>query len=291
MLRKKPVELFDIFNAIFMLIFIMICLFPILFVLARSMSSSVAISAGQVFLWPVGFNLYSYTGIVQQPNFLPAYLNTILYTVVGTAFTLIVTVLAAYPLSKMWLTGRKLFMFLFIITMFFNGGLIPNFILISRMGMLNTMWAIVVPIAFSQFFIILAMGSIQGLPGELEESALMDGINPWQILFYIIIPLIKPAISTIALFTALNVWNDWFTPMIYLHTNNMFPIMLVLRNIIAGGEITVATLDGVGGPNINVNAVSLRSAAIVLVMLPVTLLYPFLQRFFEKGMLIGSIKG
>jgi len=292
-LRKiKRIEVFDVFNHILMVLLIAICILPILFVLARSLSSGTAINAGRVFFWPVDFNLDAYRSVFNHPNFLVSYRNTFIYTILGTLFTMTVTCLAAYPLSKMRLTGRKFFMFFFILTMFFNGGLIPNFVLITSLGMLNTIWAIVVPLAFSQFFIILAMGSIQGLPTELEESAIMDGLNPWQTLLFIILPLIKPALATIALFSALNFWNDWFNAMIYLHSNARFPVTLLLRNIMMGGEITAAAADlGGGGPAGFLNIVSLRSAAIILVMLPITALYPFLQRFFVKGMLIGSVKG
>ncbi|MCL2421046.1 MAG: carbohydrate ABC transporter permease [Defluviitaleaceae bacterium] len=289
---RRRLEIFDIFNHILMVLLIAVCILPIVFVFARATSSGQAINAGRVIFWPVDFNLYSFRSILDHPNFLVSYRNTILYTFLGTTFTMFITCLAAYPLSKMWLTGRKFFMFFFILTMFFNGGLIPNFVLITTLGMLNTMWALVVPLAFSQFFIILAMGSVQGLPAELEESAIMDGLNPWQTLFFIILPLIKPALATIALFASLNFWNDWFNAMIYLHSNTRFPVMLLLRNIMMGGDITAAHLDaGGGGPGSFLNVVSLRSAAIILVMLPITALYPFLQRFFVKGMLIGSIKG
>jgi putative aldouronate transport system permease protein len=291
---QKRIQAFDVFNHLLMVLIMAICLLPILFVVARSMSSGTAINAGRVFFWPVEFNLSSFRSILAQPNFLISYRNTVIYTVLGTTFTLAVTCLAAYPLSKMRLTGRKVFMFFFIVTMFFNGGLIPNFVLITSLGLLNTMWALVIPPAFSQFYIILMMGSIQALPGELEESAVMDGLNPWQTLLFIILPLIKAALATVALFGALVFWNDWFTAMIYMHSNVRFPVMLLLRNIMLGGDITAAHVDmGGGGSGAGgfLNVVSLRSAAIVLVMLPIIFLYPFLQRFFAKGMLIGSIKG
>jgi len=290
--KLKRFDAFDIFNHIFMVIIILVCILPIMFVFARATSSGTAINAGRVIFWPVGFNLHAFRGVLNHPNFLVAYRNTFIYTTLGTTFTMIVTILAAYPLSKMGLTGRKFFMFFFILTMFFHGGLIPNFVLITTLGMLNTIWAIVIPTTFSQFFIIITMGSVQGIPAELEESALMDGLNPWQTLFYIILPLLKPAMATIALFAALNFWNDWFNAMIYLHSNTRFPVTLLLRNIMMGGEITAAHVDtGPGGAAGFMNIVSLRSAAIILVMLPITLLYPFLQRFFVKGMLIGSVKG
>jgi putative aldouronate transport system permease protein len=209
---------------------------------------------------------------------------------VGTVFTLIVTALCAYPLSKPWITGRKFFMMLFVFTMFFGGGLIPNFVLISRLGLVNKIWALVLPGAFNQIYIILALGSMQGLPPELEESAALDGLNPWQTLLRIVLPLSKPIFATVALFTALGIWNDWFNPMLYLNSNEKYPVMLLLKNIITGGEITTGNFTAMG-PNTNINAASLKSAAIILVMAPITAIYPFVQRYFVKGMLIGSLKG
>ena len=286
----KARGIFPVVNTAIMVIIILICLFPILYILCRSVSSGAAIANGKVFLLPVGFNMESYKGILAQPGFLRSYANTLLYTAVGTVFTLAVTALCAYPLSKTALLGRKFFMAMFIGTMFFSGGLIPSFVLITHLKMTDTIWALVVPAAFNQFYIILAMGAIQGLPGDLEESAALDGLNPWQILIWIIIPLCVPVFATIALFTALGIWNDWFTPMIYITSNQKQPVMLVLKNIITGGSITTGNFTG-GGPNANINSSSLKSAAIVVVMLPITAIYPFVQRFFTKGMLIGSIKG
>jgi len=271
----------------------MICIFPFFYLFARATSDTNAIWNGRVFLWPVGFQLDNFRGVIEYVGFFDAYRNTILYTATGTVIVLVLTSLCAYPLSKKRLVGRGLFMVFFIGTMFFNGGLIPNFILVSRLGLTNSLWALVLPIAFNHFYIILVMGSIQGIPAELEEAAAIDGMNPFFILIRIILPLCKPVLATIALFSSLYIWNDWFSPMIYLHSNEKFPVMLLLRNIIMGVDATMAgmgALIGIG-PNLKMNTASLKSAAILLTVLPITAIYPFVQRYFVRGMTLGSIKG
>jgi putative aldouronate transport system permease protein len=285
-------KVFIVCNAIFMILVIMLCVFPFFYLFARATSDTNAIWSGRVFVWPVGFHLENFRGVVEYVGFFDAYLNTIIYTATGTVLTLIITALCAYPLSKKKFVGRAVFMVLFVGTMFFNGGLIPNFILISRLGLTNSMWALVLPITFNHFFIILLMGSIQAIPQELEEAAAMDGMNPFNILIRILLPLCKPVLATISLFCALNIWNDWFSPMIYLHSNEKFPVMLLLRNIIMGIDATMAGMNAlVGvGPNLKMNSTSLKSAAILLTVLPITAIYPFVQKYFVQGMTLGSIK-
>ena len=296
-MRKKSVPVSDmIFNAcngFVMIVIIALCLFPFFYLFARATSDTNAIWAGKVFLWPVGFQLDNFVGVVQYVGFFNAFRNTIFYTATGTALTLLITSLCAYPLSKKRFVGRGFFMLFFIVTMFFNGGLIPNFILVSRLGLTNTMWSICLPVTFNHFFIILAMGAMQAIPLELEEAAAMDGLNPVNTLILIIIPLCKPMLATIALFCSLNIWNDWFSPMIYLHSNEKFPVMLLLRNIIMGIDATMAGMGAlVGiGPHLKMNSTSLKSAAILITVLPITAVYPFVQRYFVRGMTLGSIKG
>ena len=296
-MRKTTLSLadivFSIVNTIIMLMVIVLCVFPFFYLFARATSDTNAIWNGQVFIWPVGFHIENFRGVVEYVGFFNAYKNTIIYTVTGTALTLTVTALCAYPLSKTHFIGRGIVMVLFIGTMFFNGGLIPNFILVSKMGLTNSMWALVLPITFNHFYIILVMGSIQAIPLELEEAAAIDGMNPFMILYSIILPLCKPVLATVALFCSLNIWNDWFSPMIYLHSNEKFPIMLLLRNIIMGIDATMAGMNAmIGiGPNLKMNSTSLKSAAIILTVLPITAIYPFVQRYFVQGMTLGSIKG
>jgi len=286
---------FHFVNTCVMLFVILACIFPFFYVFARSASSSMAVTSGAVVFLPREFHLENYVSIIKWQGFFRSYTNTILYTSVGTAFTLFVTILTAFPLSKKVFLGRKFFMALFIVTMFFGGGLIPNFILITRMGFSNSIWAIVLPPAFNHFFAILMMGSMQAIPAELEEAAAIDGMHPVMILFRIILPLIKPVMATVALFAALNFWNDWFTPMIYLHTNTLHPVMLTLRNILAGAEANMAQMNLGGAQGMmaqgRVNSIGLRNAAIIVTALPITIIYPFVQRYFVQGMTLGSIKG
>jgi putative aldouronate transport system permease protein len=297
MLIKKSFadKTFVFFNTCLMVFVIFACIFPFFYVFARSASSTLAVMSGDVVFWPKEFHLENYANIIAWQGFFRSYANTILYTSVGTAFTLLVTILTAFPLSKKYFIGRKFFMVIFIVTMFFGGGLIPNFILITRLKLANSMWAIVLPPAFNHFFTILAMGSMQAIPIELEEAAAIDGMHPVMILVRIILPLCKPVMATVALFAALNFWNDWFTPMIYLHTNVLHPVMLVLRNILAGAEANMAQM-GLGGAQGmmsqgRVNSIGLRNAAIIVTAVPITVIYPFVQRYFVQGMTLGSIKG
>jgi len=278
-----------------MVIVILACIFPFFYVFARSASSSMAVTAGQVVFLPIGFHLENYVGILTFQGFFRSYGNTILYTAIGTIFNLVITILAAFPLSKKYFLGRKFFMALFIITMFFGGGLIPNFILITRLRLANSLWAIVIPPAFNHFYIILAMGAIQAIPIELEEAAAIDGMHPFMILLRIILPLCKPVMATVTLFAALGLWNDWFTPMIYLHTRSLHPVMLMLRNIMNGAEANMAQMNLGGAQGMmsqgRINQIGLRNAAIIVTALPITIIYPFLQRYFVQGMTLGSIKG
>lgn len=291
--KSNTSKLFAVINTIFMLVVMVVCIFPFLYVFSRSVSNSDAVMSGKVLFLPVGFDLINYRVTIQHSGFFNAYKNTVVYTFAGTLITLFVTALCAYPLSKKRVFGRNLFMKLFIVTMFFNGGLIPNFILVNKLGLMDKIWAIVLPGAFNQFFIILAMSFMQGIPVELEEAAAIDGLNPIKTLIQIILPLSKPVFATIALFSAVGIWNDWFTPMIYLSSNDKYPIMLMLRNIITGGDVTSAnalTTAGIG-PGMNLNEASLKSAAIMLVALPIVAVYPFVQKYFVKGAMIGSLKG
>jgi len=278
-----------------MLLVIMVCIFPFFYVFARSSSSSMAVTSGAVVFLPIGFHLENYVSILTFQGFFRSYGNTVLYTAIVTTFVLFITVLVAFPLSKKYFLGRKTFMVFFILTMFFGGGLIPNYILISQLNMSNSIWAIVLPPAFNHFFIILTMGSIQAIPIELEEAAAIDGMHPFMILIRIILPLIKPVLATVALFAALNFWNDWFTPMIYLHTRALHPVMLMLRNIMNGAEANMAQMNLGGAQGMmsqgRINQIGLRNAAIIVTAVPITVIYPFLQRYFVRGMTLGSLKG
>ncbi len=278
-------KLYIIFLYTFMIFVILLCVVPFMYIVAMSLSSPEKIINGEVFLIPKGINFEAYKTIFAYPNFFKAYGNTLFYTIGGTLISLAMTVLFAYPLSKVQLKGRGFLIKLVIFSMFFSGGLIPNYLLISSLGLTNKVWAMLVPFAISQFNLIILMNFFRGLPGELEEAALIDGLDYFGILVKVVVPLSTPAIATIALYTAVFFWNDWFNGLIYLKTSQ-FPVMLFLRNIVNGasavGEMT--------GEKTTI-AMSIKSAVIITTTLPIIILYPFLQKYFVKGLTLGSVKG
>lgn len=264
------------------------CVLPFLYIIAMSLSSSDAIVNGEVSFFPVGFNTESYRQIFSYPNFFRAYRNTIMYTLLGTAISLTVMVLFAYPLSKSFLKGQKLVMRLVIFSMYFSGGLIPNYLLISTgLHLTGTIFAMILPFAINQFNLIILINFFRSLPEELEEAARIDGLGYFGILLRILLPLSTAALATVGLYTAVFFWNDWFYGLIYLKAE-LYPVMLLLRNIV-NGTTMVGEAGGVG-EKASV-AIAVKSAVIITSTLPIILLYPFLQKYFVKGMMVGAVKG
>ena len=277
----------DVVIYVVMIFTLLVCLVPFIYMLALSFSDAKAIVNGKVSFWPVGFNLESYKQIVTYPNFFRAYGNTIFYTIAGTAISLTLTTLFAYPLSKNFLRGQKFFMKLVVISMFFSGGLIPTYLLISNLRLTGTIWAMLIPFAINQFNLIILVNFFRGLPGEIEEAALIDGLNYFGILVRIVLPLSTAGLATVGLYTAVFFWNDWFNGLIYLNTSQ-FPVMLYLRNIVNG---TTMVGDAAGFGDKSTIAISIKSAVIITSTLPIIILYPFLQKYFVKGLTVGSVKG
>lgn len=270
-----------------MILVLLFCVVPFLYIIAMSFSSSTAILNNRVTIYPVGFNLDAYQQIFTYPNFFRAYGNTIFYTFGGTAISLTMMVLFAYPLSKTYLKGQKFVMKLVVFSMFFGGGLIPNYLLISNLKLTGTPFAMLIPFAINQFNLIILINFFKSLPDEIEEAALIDGLSWFGILVRIILPLSGAAIATVGLYTAVFFWNDWFYGLIYLNFNQ-YPVMLLLRNIV-NGTTMVGDAGGVG-EKASV-AIAVKSAVIITSTLPIILLYPFLQKYFVKGMTVGAVKG
>ena len=270
-----------------MIFVLLVCTVPFLYMIALSFSDSKAIVNNQVFLWPVNFNIASYEQIINYPNFFRAYGNTIFYTTAGTTISLLMTMIFAYPLSKAFLRGQKFFMKMVIVSMFFSGGLIPNFLLISSLGLSGTVWAMLLPFAINQFNLIILINFFKTLPGEIEDAAMIDGLNYFGILFRIVAPLSTAALATVGLYTAVFFWNDWFNGLLYLNSAQ-YPVMLFLRNIVNG---TTMVGDAAGFGDKSTIAISIKSAVIVVSTLPIIILYPFLQKYFVKGLTVGSVKG
>ena len=270
-----------------MIFVLLACVLPFLYIIAMSFSSSRAILNNRVSLWPVEFNVEAYRQVFAYPNFFKAYGNTLFYTFFGTLIALFMMVVFAYPLSKTRLKGQSIIMKLVVFSMFFGGGLVPNYLLISSLKLTGTVFAILLPFAINQFNLIILINFIRSLPEELEEAARIDGLNYFGILIRIILPLLTAALATVGLYTAVFFWNDWFYSLIYLKSTQ-YPVMLLLRNIV-NGTTMVGEAGGVGEKAFV--AIAIKSAVIITSTLPIILLYPFLQKYFVKGMLVGAVKG
>ena len=255
--------------------------------IALSFSDPAAIMQNKVSFLPVGFTTAAYKQIFTYPNFFKAYGNTIFYTFFGTLIALCFTSTFAYPLSKKFLRGTGIIMKLVVFSMFFSGGLIPTYLLISSLHLTGTVFAILLPFAINQFHLIILINFFKAFPHELEEAALIDGLGYFRIFTHIVIPLSTPALAAIGLYTAVFFWNDWFNGLIYLNSSQ-FPVMLFLRNIVNG---TATMGDGAGSADMSVIGISIKAAVIIVSTLPIILLYPFLQKYFVKGLTIGSVKG
>jgi putative aldouronate transport system permease protein len=283
----KSFSIADLVIHTIMIVVVLICILPFIYMLALSMSSSHAIINNQVTLWPVEPNLDAYIQIFNYPNFFRAYGNTIFYTTGGTIISLFTMSLFAYAMSKPFLFGHSIVIKLIVFSMFYSGGLIPTYLLISNLHMTGTVWAMLIPFAINPFNLIILINFFRSVPVEIEEAAIIDGLDYFGILRRVIIPLSTPALATIGLYTAVFFWNDWFNGMIYLNTEQ-YPVMLLLRNIVNG---TAMVGDGAGSADKSTIAMSIKSAVIITSTLPIILLYPLLQRFFVKGLLLGSVKG
>jgi len=268
-----------------------VTLYPFLYVLSSSISDPVMVATRQVRLLPKGFSLQSYQMILSNPNVYLAYYNTLWYVVVGTAINAFLTMLAAYPLSRRsFFLGNAIMLFI-VFTMFFSGGLIPTFLLVKNLGLYNTRWAIVLSSALSAWSVILARTYIRStIPESLYESAKIDGANDIRILWSIIIPLCKPIIAVVILFSAVARWNSFFDALIYLPDTKLHPMQLFLRRVLlmASDEL-VGSARSVGSRS--ALSEQLRFTVIMVTILPIICIYPFLQRYFVKGVMIGAVKG
>jgi putative aldouronate transport system permease protein len=290
-------KMFNVLNHCFMLALSAVMLYPFLYVAACSVSSSASIQAGRVGLIPQGFHLNAYKAIIDYAVIWRSYGNTIYYTVLGTVISLVMTVLGAYPLSREDFRGRGVFTVIIAITMFFSGGLIPTFMTIKGLGLYDTVWAIVLPGAIGTMNMIIMRTFFQAIPDALEEAAIIDGASDMQVLFRIILPLSVPSMMTIGMFYAVGRWNSWFSELIYFKSSEKYPLQLVLRQIVIANNVNelealekgmyLEDAETIG----NTNAETLKYAVIMVAALPILCVYPFIQKYFIKGVMIGSIKG
>lgn len=291
MRKSTSRKVFEVFNVIFMLLLCAVMLYPFIWTASASLSNSGAVGAGQVTLLPVGFTTAAYENVLGYTKVWVSYGNTIWYTVVGTLVSLILTICGAYPLSRSDFYGKGVFVFFITLTMIFSGGLIPSFLVNKALGLYNTRWAIILPGALSTMNMIIMRTFFQNIPDALEEAATIDGCSDFQILVKIILPLSTASIMTIGMFYAVGYWNSWFSALIYLRDADKYPLQLVLRQIVLQNQIL--DLQGVEGAMDadKMTGESIKYAVVMVATVPILCVYPFVQKYFVKGVMVGSIKG
>lgn len=291
-MRKKRIKIFDVIVYIISTLLLLVVLYPLILVVSNSFSDPAYVASGQVIFFPKGLNLEGYKAVFGAKDIMIGYANTIFYTGVGTAINLAVTLPAGYALTKKNVPGRNLVMTMFLITMYFSGGMIPTFLTVNKLGLYNTRLVLLILGAFSVYNCIICRSFFASLPQELEESAVIDGCSPLRTFAQIVLPLSKALIGVMVLYFAVGHWNSYFNAMIYLIDEDKKPLQLVLRRILLraqelakaeeGGELAAMMAD---------REALIRYAVIVVSAAPLLIIYPFLQKYFEKGVLIGSVKG
>ncbi len=283
---------FQIFLQSFNWFWAIIILYPLIYVVSASFSSPHAVVSGKVWLWPVEPTFKAYSAIFNNPQIITGFVNSFIYTVLGTVISVVLTILMAFPLSRSQLVGRNFFTWLLVFTMLFSGGLIPTYMVVKSLGMLNTWWAIVLPSALSAWNVFIARTYFKSLPEELYEAAVIDGISDVGHFFRIVLPLSAPIIAVISLFSAVSLWNGYFNALLYLSDDKLFPLQIVLRNILILGNIDATMVkDFEALVRKQGLADLLKYAVIVVASVPVLAFYPLIQRYFVRGMMIGSVKG
>lgn len=291
---KRQIEdgrLFNVAIYIVSAVIFLIVLYPLLFVVSASFSDPAKVMAGEMWLWPKGFTFNAYQEVFHNKDVWMGYRNSIFYAVFGTLINVVLTTLAAYPLSRRDLPGRNFFMFAITFTMFFQGGLIPTFLLVRDLGMVDTIWALLIPIAIATYNLIVMRTYFQtSIPWEMQEAAMIDGCSNFGILRHVVLPLSKPIIAVMVLFYAVHHWNAFFNALIYLRDRDLYPLQLVLREILVANQSALME-DSVDMVESLMLAESMKYALIIVASVPVLIIYPFVQKHFVKGVMIGSVKG
>lgn len=298
----KDKVFYTINTAVLVLILLIIAL-PLLYLFCNAFSGSDAVAAGKVTFWPqvrgdegtyhLGVSLDGFIAVFKNDNILNGYMNTIFYTVVGTIINLVMTLLAAYPLSRWDLKGKDKIMMLFAFTMIFSGGMIPSYLLIKDLGMLNTRWALLLPGAISVYNMVICRTFFQStLPKELLEAAQIDGCSDFRFFLQMALPLSKAVIAVIGLYYAVAHWNAYFNAFLYITKQELYPLQIVLKEILISNNVTPDMLEGANTGAVDFNLIHvLKYASIIVACLPIWIIYPFVQKYFVQGVMIGSIKG
>lgn len=286
---------FDKLNTLFVSLIVIVVIYPLIFVISASISDPALVSSGKMWLWPVDITFEGFKMVFKNDAIWLGYRNTIFYTILGTIIHLIILLPCAYALSRKEMMAKKLILWLILFTMLFNGGLIPTYLVIKSLGMVDTIWAIVIPNVVGAWSILVARAFFQqSIPDQLVEASKIDGASDFYIFRKIVLPLSLPIIAVMALFHAVSLWNQYFTALIYLSDSNLYPLQLILREILVINEIGA---EGAGEAGLAESLVTqvktaglVKYAVIIVSSLPLLIVYPFLQRFFVKGVLIGSVK-
>jgi len=290
--RSKAEQAFNIFNIILMFVLMVVTLYPLVYVLFASLSDASKLMQHSGLLFkPLGLNLSSYKIVIQDRQILSGYMNTIIVVVAGVLISMVLTILGAYTLSRKNLYWGKMISMIVIIPMFFSGGLIPFYLLVKNLGMLDSLWALILPTALSTYNMMIMRTALAGVPKALEEAAEIDGANPLVVLFRILIPLTIPTIAVLILYYAVANWNSWFNAMLFLpKAKEKWPLQLVLRNLLIQNQTDDLTSGVAAADKFSVSE-TIKYATIIVSTLPILCLYPFLQKYFLKGVMVGSVKG
>ena len=288
--KKKKISAFDIAVTAITLVLVAAVLYPLILVVSSSISDPVAVASGEVLLLPKGFTLDGYKRVFQDEHIMMGYVNSLFYTIVGTLINLLVTIPAGYVMTKTEVPGTKIVMMLFLFTMYFSGGMIPSYLNVKDLHLLNSLWSLILPSAITTTNLIIMKSAFQAIPESLSESARLDGASYLQILIKIMIPLSKATMAVMVLYYGVSRWNSWFAASIYLNDSDLFPLQLVMRNILNMAN-QMAGSTGAGADEMAQLVELIKYALIVVTTAPILVLYPFLQKYFVKGVMIGSVKG
>jgi len=287
--KSRGYRIFNLFNLIFLLVCGVICVLPLFHILAVSLSSKGAADANMVNFIPVEFTWDAYEETLENDRFFRAFMISVQRTVVGTAFGMFIMTMAAYPLSKSSkvFKGRTFLAWFFVFTLFFGGGLIPSYILILKLGLMNSFWALIIPGAVSVWSVVLLMNFFRTVPKEMEDAALIDGAGDFRALFSIYLPVSMPAIATLSLFSIVGAWNSWFDGMIYMKDADKYPLATFMQSIVVKTDFSLITS---GSSLDNISQRTVKAAQIFIGILPILLVYPFMQKYFVKGIVVGAVK-
>ncbi|GAA3412511.1 carbohydrate ABC transporter permease [Paenibacillus hodogayensis] len=288
MIRTKGETVFGYFNVLILTLLSLTMILPFVHIAAKSFSSEAHVLAKDILLWPRGFTTISYEYVLSNKQFFASFGNSVFITVVGTAISMALTVLAAYPLSRKGLPYTRFLMLLFVITMFFSGGLIPTYLVVKGVGLLNSLWALILPGALAPFNLILIRNFFLGVPDALEESARMDGASNFRILLSVYLPLSVPSLATVGMFYAVGYWNQFFQAMMYITDRSLMPLQMFLLQLVTDEKSADMVVSDVFR---EVTPETVRAAAILCAVLPILFVYPFIQRYFVKGVMLGAVKG